>query len=154
MAATFQTLPGTSFVVNGAAQASDSVLTTASPEMKWSNGWSAVATFEDEVPSVTCSYAGKGEFLRHVSPCRRFRGQDSQGRETQQAIKFVTIVNLKTTNALGLTIPPTRSRRCRGSERFWSEHAWSTDGGRSCAEKRNLELWSTAAMIRIVADAN
>jgi hypothetical protein len=36
--ATFQALPGASFVVNGAAQASDSALTTASAEMKWING--------------------------------------------------------------------------------------------------------------------
>jgi uncharacterized protein with beta-barrel porin domain len=37
--ATFQALPGASFVVNGAAQASESALTTASLEMKWMNGW-------------------------------------------------------------------------------------------------------------------
>lgn len=59
-AATFQTLPGASFVVNGAAQASDSALTTASVEMKWRNGWSAAATFEGEFSNVTESYAGKG----------------------------------------------------------------------------------------------
>lgn len=59
-AATFQALPGASFVVNGAAQASDSALTTASAEMKWLNGWSAAATFEGEFSSVTRSYAGKG----------------------------------------------------------------------------------------------
>ncbi|GKQ50781.1 hypothetical protein BRSPCE3_16360 [Bradyrhizobium sp. Ce-3] len=58
--ATFQALPGTSFVVNGAAQASDSALTTASVEMKWRNGWSAAATFEGEFSDVTSSYAGKG----------------------------------------------------------------------------------------------
>ena len=60
IAATFQTLPGASFVVNGAAQAHDSALTTASAEMKWMNGWSAAATFEGEFSSVTSSYAGKG----------------------------------------------------------------------------------------------
>ena len=38
IAATFQTLPGASFVVNGAAQAHDAALTTASAEMKWLNG--------------------------------------------------------------------------------------------------------------------
>ena len=48
VAATFQSLPGASFVVNGAAQASDAALTTASAEMKWLNGWSAAATFEGE----------------------------------------------------------------------------------------------------------
>jgi uncharacterized protein with beta-barrel porin domain len=58
--ATFQTLPGASFVVNGAAQASDSALVTASVEKKWLNGWSAAATFEGEFSNVTSSYAGKG----------------------------------------------------------------------------------------------
>jgi uncharacterized protein with beta-barrel porin domain len=58
--ATFQTLPGASFVVNGAAQASDSVLTTASIERKWTNNWSIAATFEGEFSNVTSSYAGKG----------------------------------------------------------------------------------------------
>jgi uncharacterized protein with beta-barrel porin domain len=56
----FQTLPGASFVVNGAAQAHDAALTTASVEAKWLNGWSAAATFEGEFSSVTRSYAGKG----------------------------------------------------------------------------------------------
>jgi uncharacterized protein with beta-barrel porin domain len=60
IAATFQTLPGASFVVNGAAQAHDSALTTVSAEMKWMNGWSAAATFEGEFSEVTRSYAGKG----------------------------------------------------------------------------------------------
>jgi uncharacterized protein with beta-barrel porin domain len=60
IAATFQTLPGASFVVNGAAQASDSALTTASAELKWTNGGSVAGTFEGEFSSVTNSYAGKG----------------------------------------------------------------------------------------------
>ena len=60
IAATFQTLPGASFVVNGAAQAHDAALTTASAELKWRNGWSAAATFEGEFSDVTRSYAGKG----------------------------------------------------------------------------------------------
>lgn len=60
VAATFQALPGASFVVNGAAQASDTALTTASLEMKWMNGWSAAATFEGEFSNVTRSYAGRG----------------------------------------------------------------------------------------------
>jgi uncharacterized protein with beta-barrel porin domain len=58
--ATFQALPGASFVVNGAAQASDSALVTASVEKKWLNGWSAAAAFEGEFSNVTTSYAGKG----------------------------------------------------------------------------------------------
>jgi autotransporter-associated beta strand protein len=60
IAATFQSLPGASFVVNGAAQAADSALTTASVEMKWKNRWSLAATFEGEFSAVTASYAGKG----------------------------------------------------------------------------------------------
>jgi uncharacterized protein with beta-barrel porin domain len=60
IAATFQTLPGASFVVGGAAQAHDSALTTASVEMKWMNGWSVAASFEGEFSDVTRSYAGKG----------------------------------------------------------------------------------------------
>lgn len=58
--ALFQTLPGTSFVVNGAAQAHDSALTTASAEMKWRNGISLAGTFEGQFSDVTNSYAGKG----------------------------------------------------------------------------------------------
>jgi YVTN family beta-propeller protein len=65
IASTFQSLPGASFVVNGAAQSHDSALTTASAEMKWSNGWSAAATFEGEFSDVTRSYAGKG-VVRYV----------------------------------------------------------------------------------------
>jgi uncharacterized protein with beta-barrel porin domain len=60
IAATFQSLPGAGFVVNGAAQAADSALTTASVEMKWRSGWSAAATFEGEFSNLTQSYAGKG----------------------------------------------------------------------------------------------
>ncbi|MBR0850190.1 autotransporter domain-containing protein [Bradyrhizobium diazoefficiens] len=60
IAATFQTLPGASFVVNGARQASDAALTTAAVEAKWLNGWSAAASFEGEFSSATRSYAGKG----------------------------------------------------------------------------------------------
>ena len=60
IAATFQSLPGASFIVNGAAQAADSALVTASIEKKWLTGWSAAATFEGEFSDVTRSYAGKG----------------------------------------------------------------------------------------------
>jgi autotransporter-associated beta strand protein len=60
VAATFQALPGASFVVSGARQAADAALTTASAEMNWMNGWSVAATFEGEFSNVTRSYAGKG----------------------------------------------------------------------------------------------
>jgi uncharacterized protein with beta-barrel porin domain len=65
ISATFQTLPGASFVVNGAGMAADSVLTTASVEKRWANGWSAAATYEGEFSNVTSSYAGKG-VVRYV----------------------------------------------------------------------------------------
>jgi autotransporter-associated beta strand protein len=58
--AVFQTLPGAFFVVNGASQAHDLALATASAEMKWLNGWSAAAAFEGEFSDVSNSYAGKG----------------------------------------------------------------------------------------------
>jgi uncharacterized protein with beta-barrel porin domain len=60
IAATFQTLPGASFVVNGAAQSPDKALATASAEVKWRNGFSLVGTFEGEFSSNSRSYAGKG----------------------------------------------------------------------------------------------
>jgi uncharacterized protein with beta-barrel porin domain len=53
-------LPGAAFVVNGAAQARDVAITTASAEMAWRNGWSAAATFEGEFAPISRSYAGKG----------------------------------------------------------------------------------------------
>jgi uncharacterized protein with beta-barrel porin domain len=60
IAATFQTLPGASFVVNGAVHAHDAVLVSAAAEMKWLNGFSLAGTFEGEFSGVTRSYAGKG----------------------------------------------------------------------------------------------
>lgn len=63
--ATFRTLPGASFVVNGAPQAADRALTTAAAEIKWLNGFSLAATFEGEFSDVTKSYAGKG-VARHT----------------------------------------------------------------------------------------
>jgi uncharacterized protein with beta-barrel porin domain len=58
--ATFQTLPGASFVVNGAAQSADKALTTAAAEVKWRNGFSLAGTFEGEFSGNSSSYAGKG----------------------------------------------------------------------------------------------
>jgi uncharacterized protein with beta-barrel porin domain len=57
--ATFQSIPGASFVVNGASQASDAALLTGSADMTWTNGWAASATFESELSNVTRSYSGK-----------------------------------------------------------------------------------------------
>ena len=58
--ATFQSLPGASFIVNGAALAKHTALTSTSAELKWMNGWSVAGTFEGEFSEVTKSYAGKG----------------------------------------------------------------------------------------------
>lgn len=58
--ATFQTLPGASFAVNGAAQSRNVALTSASAELRWLSGWSLAGTFEGEFSDRTRSYAGKG----------------------------------------------------------------------------------------------
>ena len=55
----FQTLPASGFIVNGAAQAHDAALVTASATTRWLNGFSVAATFEGEFSRVTDSYAGK-----------------------------------------------------------------------------------------------
>jgi autotransporter-associated beta strand protein len=60
IAATFQSLPGASFVVNGAQQAREAALLTGSAEMKWANGFALATTFEGEFSDTTSSYAGKG----------------------------------------------------------------------------------------------
>jgi autotransporter-associated beta strand protein len=58
--ATFLTLPGSAFVVNGAQPAADTALTTVSAEMLWRNGWSASATADAQLSDTTHSYSGKG----------------------------------------------------------------------------------------------
>jgi autotransporter-associated beta strand protein len=60
IAATFQALPGASFVVNGAAQARDAGLASASAEVKFANGFAFAATFEGQFSDVAASYAGRG----------------------------------------------------------------------------------------------
>jgi autotransporter-associated beta strand protein len=60
--ALFQTLPGTSFVVNGARVDADSALVSASAEMKWLSGFSIAATFDGEFSGNVTSYSGKGVF--------------------------------------------------------------------------------------------
>jgi len=58
--AIFQTLPGASFVVNGASANPDAALVSSAAEMKWVNGFSLAATFDGEFSGNTKSYAGKG----------------------------------------------------------------------------------------------
>ena len=59
------TQAGSSYAFAGTTQAFDSALTTASAEMRWSNGWLAAATFEGEFSSVMRSYGGKAA-VRHA----------------------------------------------------------------------------------------
>lgn len=60
IAATFQTLPGASFTVNGAAQPSDAWLSSMSAELKFASGWSLAGVFDSEWAPRERSYAGKG----------------------------------------------------------------------------------------------
>ena len=57
--ATFQSLPGASFVVNGAAQSADKALTALAAELTWHNGLSLAGTFDGEFSGNSSSYAGK-----------------------------------------------------------------------------------------------
>jgi uncharacterized protein with beta-barrel porin domain len=57
--AAFQTLPGSSFTVNGAQPAADAALVSAGARMDWLNGFSLAGSFEGEFSSTTRSYAGK-----------------------------------------------------------------------------------------------
>jgi autotransporter-associated beta strand protein len=58
--AVFQTLPGASFVVNGARGNPDAALLSAGAEMKWISGFLLMGTFEGEFSGNVTSYAGKG----------------------------------------------------------------------------------------------
>lgn len=60
--ALFQTLPGASFVVNGARVDADSALVSGSAEMKWLSGFSIAGTFDGEFSGNVSSYSGKGVF--------------------------------------------------------------------------------------------
>ncbi|CEJ10539.1 Extracellular serine protease precursor [bacterium YEK0313] len=58
--ASFASLPASGFIVHGASQAADVLLTSAGAELKWANGWSAAATFEGGFSARGNSYAGRG----------------------------------------------------------------------------------------------
>jgi uncharacterized protein with beta-barrel porin domain len=60
LGAVFQTLPGSNFVVNGAALPANSALTTAAAELHLSANWTATAKFDGEFASHTQTYAGTG----------------------------------------------------------------------------------------------
>jgi outer membrane autotransporter protein len=60
LAAVFQTLPGASFVVNGATPAKNSALTSAGLEYRLANGVVLLAKFDGEFASHSSTYAGTG----------------------------------------------------------------------------------------------
>ena len=57
--ATFQSLPGATFMVNGATPAADSALVSAGADYDFGNGWSAATNFDGEFSRTTEAYAGK-----------------------------------------------------------------------------------------------
>ncbi len=60
LAAVFQTLPGASFIVNGAMPAKDSALASAGAEYRLANGVTLLAKFDGELASHSSTYAGTG----------------------------------------------------------------------------------------------
>ncbi|HWK95273.1 MAG TPA: autotransporter domain-containing protein [Pseudolabrys sp.] len=62
--ASFQTLPGTSFTVDGAEPNADVALLSAGAELGVGNGWSLAANFDGEFSGNSSSYAGKGTLRR------------------------------------------------------------------------------------------
>jgi autotransporter-associated beta strand protein len=60
LAAVFQTLPGASFIVNGATPAKNSALTSAGAELRLANGVSLLGKFDGEFASHSSTYAGTG----------------------------------------------------------------------------------------------
>ena len=60
LAAAFQTLPGASFIVNGAAPAKNSALASAGAELRLANGVTLLGKFDGEFASRSSTYAGTG----------------------------------------------------------------------------------------------
>ena len=58
LVAGFQTLPGTSFIVNGAVPAKDSALASASAELRFANGIALLGKLDGEFAARATSYAG------------------------------------------------------------------------------------------------
>src|SRR5262249_11752059 len=56
----FQTLPGASFIVNGATPAKNSALASAGAELRYANGVSFIAKFDGEFAGHSNTYAGTG----------------------------------------------------------------------------------------------
>jgi outer membrane autotransporter protein len=60
LAAVFQTLPGASFIVNGATPVKDSALVSAGTELRLANGVTLLGKFDGEFASRSTTYAGTG----------------------------------------------------------------------------------------------
>ena len=60
LAAAFQTLPGASFIVNGANPAKNSALASAGTELRLANGVTLLGKFDGEFASRSTTYAGTG----------------------------------------------------------------------------------------------
>ena len=60
LAAIFQTLPGASFIVNGATPAKNSALVSEGAELRLANGITLLAKFDGEFASHSTTYAGTG----------------------------------------------------------------------------------------------
>ena len=60
LAPVFQALPGASFVVNGAAPAKNSALTSAGAELRLANGVALLAKFDGGFAAHSTTYAGTG----------------------------------------------------------------------------------------------
>jgi autotransporter-associated beta strand protein len=58
----FQTLPGASFIVNGALPAQNSTLVSAGGELRLANGVTLLAKFDGEFASHSSTYGGTGTF--------------------------------------------------------------------------------------------
>jgi autotransporter-associated beta strand protein len=85
--AVFQTLPGASFIVNGATPAKNSALTSAGAELRLANGVSLLAKFDGEFASHSSTYAApascaiRGEACPGRSAtCSRVPGAAQHGR--------------------------------------------------------------------------
>jgi len=65
LTATFQTLPGANFVVNGAGISANSALTSAGAELRLSPNWSVLGNFGGEFAKTSQTYTGTGT-LRYI----------------------------------------------------------------------------------------
>ncbi len=65
VSATFASLPGSTFTINGAAPARDLALVSAGADLRLANNVSLGGSFEGEFSSTTRGYGGKGH-IRYV----------------------------------------------------------------------------------------